>query len=153
MKVIEALTNLNLPSGVTIDVKIVCCLLYLFSVGVYVSRRNPKFTPLISAKETAMESAQKRTPDISAGSTFLFQLDDNHYPIQVKVLAEEGDGFRVSISIPRSPKICDQCGHGLNLSQNAITGVVVCMTTGCGKDFGYRLTKTTTMKATDFIPV
>lgn len=100
-----------------------------------------------------MKSAKKDSSAILVGEKFLVLWDSNHYPVQIEVLSKLGDEFQVKFSTPATPKTCDRCGHGRNLSLNAITGVVVCMTTGCGGNFGYQEVTTTKMKASDLVPI
>jgi len=93
----------------------------------------------------------KKGLDLSVGSKFLVEIGRDLFPVQVEVLSRNGEKVEVEISTPASPKICSRCGHGRNLSINGVTGVVVCMTTGCGHDFGYSSkTARTTMKVSDF---
>ena len=96
-----------------------------------------------------MASPKKGVPDLSVGSTFLLGVGD-HYPSQIKVISRDGEKVEVRISVPARPETCDQCGHDRNLSMNAVTGVVVCMTTGCGHDFGYDSVKKVVVNASAF---
>ena len=97
------------------------------------------------------KSTKKSELDLSVGSKFLVTVDKGAFPIQAEVLSRKGEDIEVGISTPARPKICGQCGHGRNLSVNGATGVVVCMTTGCGRDFGYsKKAKKVTMKISDF---
>lgn len=94
------------------------------------------------------------TLDFSVGSTFLMLIDGKRLPVQVKVLSREGENVEVMFSSPKRPRICDKCGCTSGLSQNAVTGVVVCMTTGCGKDFGYAPGGVNRkMKISDFVKI
>lgn len=99
-----------------------------------------------------MPRNQVRATDISVDSMFLVEWGKGCYPVQVEVLGRSGNNFRVRLSTPASPRTCDKCGHGRNLSMNTTTGVVVCMAPGCGKNFGYRSVGTTIMKSADLIP-
>lgn len=101
----------------------------------------------------AMEN--KEGPDLSVGSTFLVEMAGAGlgFPVRIKVLSREGEKVSVEMSVPLRPKVCDQCGRSGGLSVDVITGEVVCMTTGCGKDFGYNpLTVLKTVKVSDFKP-
>lgn len=104
------------------------------------------------ATETKMLNIKSGAPDLSIGSIFLLAEDDEHFPVQVEVLSREGDDVEVIISNSASPDICDQCGHGRNLSLDGVTGVVTCMTSHCGKEFGYELGEIKRMKVSDFTP-
>ena len=78
-------------------------------------------------------------------------IHKNPPPYRIKVLSRKEEKIEVEISAPVRPEICDQCGLMGGLSENPFTGVVVCMTTGCGKDFGYSTkVKKVTMKISDF---
>ena len=100
--------------------------------------------------QLAMQSVKKHTPpDLSIGSTFFLSVNSDHYPAKIKVLSRKEEKVEIEISMPVQPETCNQCGHGRNLSVNGITGVVVCMTTGCGQDFGYQSVETATVNASD----
>ena len=98
-----------------------------------------------------MKNTEKRIPNFSVGSTFLVGAGAK-YPVQMRVLSQKGTRVKVEISTPRRPRVCRKCGS-LALSRNGVTGVTVCMATGCGYNFGYRQVKTTTIEAVDLTRV
>ncbi len=88
-------------------------------------------------------------PDLSVGSTF-FLSDRENFPFQAKILSREGEMIEIEISTPARPEFCDECGSFCNLSTNAVTGVVVCLATSCGKNFGYTIVETRKINVSDF---
>ena len=102
-------------------------------------------------KVTKIKKSTQKEPDLLVGSTFLMSAGEDSFPIRVKILSKgKGGKVECKISSPASPEKCDECGHGRNLSVDGITGVVVCMTSGCGKDFGYDPSMKVTMKESIF---
>lgn len=99
-----------------------------------------------------MQTARTNTLDLSVGSMFLVD-NERHGSAQIEVLSRKGEDVEVRISFPARPSECDRCHHDLGLSMNGVTGVMVCMTTGCGKDFGYEPWKTQVMRVSDFVRV
>lgn len=96
-----------------------------------------------------MANAKKEQRDVSVGSTFLISTGADSYPAQIKVLSRDGGKVEIQVSSPARPKTCPDCGHEHGLSLNAGTGIVVCMTTGCGRDFGYEVMGTRTVNVSD----
>ena len=100
-------------------------------------------------KETVVRKLSP-APPLSIGSEFLFDYGAR-YPVLAEVLSRKGDRLVIKFSPPGRPTTCRQCGTDSGLSVNGVTGVVVCMTTGCGHNFGYsKRGKTTKMKVSDF---
>ena len=60
------------------------------------------------------------------------------FTIQAEIVEKAGPNYKIKFRAPNRPKFCRHCGHGLRLSTNGVTGEVVCMTSGCGRRFGFR---------------
>ena len=87
---------------------------------------------------------------ILVGETLFFYIIGLRYPAKAEILSINKETFKAVLSFPARPDMCDWCGHGRNLSTNDTTGIVICMTTGCGQDFGYQPGHMTEMKVSDF---
>lgn len=93
---------------------------------------------------------KKRILSLAVGSTFLLG-DGVHYPGKIKVVSRKGKELEIELWVPVDPAFCPLCNHSENLSRNCTTGVVICMTTGCGHNFGYTPRLRTTVDVADLV--
>ena len=55
-----------------------------------------------------------------------------------KLIKVKGQIATVAFEVPNLPRRCEGCGMISGLSRNAGTGEIVCMSTGCGHEHGFK---------------